>query len=96
MVAHPQPVALATTPLRVALLVCLLSMERVGAWVSTSPEGDISIRGDAEVRPPQQRHLTASAAAAAALAQPLLARHRGQFQLLQLNAHPLLRVRCQP
>lgn len=35
-----------------AFVLLVLSVERASAWVSTSPEGDITIRGDAEVRQP--------------------------------------------
>ena len=61
MGAHPLDVVLTAKPLPrqlrsrvplVALLLSVLYVQRAAAWVSTSPEGDITIRGDAEVRQP--------------------------------------------
>ncbi len=58
MGAQPIDVVLTTRPLRqlrvpvAALLLSAFYVERAAAWVSTSPEGDITIRGDAEVRQP--------------------------------------------
>ena len=64
MGAQPLDVVLTTRPLlrqlrSRALLGAFLSVlcvERTAAWVSTSPEGDITIRGDAEVRQPRTEH----------------------------------------
>ena len=65
MGAQPLDVVLTTRPILrqlrsrvplVALLLSVLYVERAAAWVSTSPEGDITIRGDAEVRQPRTAH----------------------------------------
>ena len=68
MVAHPQRVVLTTMPVvrqlpRLGLLLRLALgwwcfSTPASAWVSTSPEGDITFRGDTEVRLPG-RSLTA-------------------------------------